>query len=83
MYSLVTIFINLCLDLDKWKKFFRDAGIPISEASTYASKFVENGMQPNMLADLNKDYLNEMEITWIGHVIAILRHSEKVNEDVS
>lgn len=67
---------------EKWKKFFCDAGIPLSEASTYAYKFAHNRIQTNMLADLNKDYLKEMGITILGDVIAILRHSKQVYEEV-
>ncbi|XKL66160.1 hypothetical protein PGB90_009580 [Kerria lacca] len=68
--------------MEKWKKFFCDAGIPLSEASTYAYKFAHNRIQTNMLADLNKDYLKEMGITILGDVIAILRHSKQVYEEI-
>ncbi len=67
---------------EKWKKFFSDAGIPSADASTYAFKFAQNRIQTNMLTDLNKDYLKEMGITIMGDVIAILRHSKQVYEEV-
>ena len=69
--------------LEKWKKFFNDAGIPSSEASTYAFKFAHNRIQTDMLVDLNKDILKDMGITIMGDVIAILRHAKQVYEDVS
>lgn len=69
--------------LEKWKKFFCDAGIPASEASTYAFKFYQNRIQTNMLIDLNKDYLKEMGITIMGDVIDILRHAKEVYEEVN
>jgi len=34
-----------------------------------------------MLVDLNKDYLKEIGITMMGHIIAILKHVRLVYED--
>ena len=35
-----------------------------------------------MFLELNKDYLKDMDITTVGHVIAILRHAKQVHKDV-
>jgi hypothetical protein len=64
---------------EKWKTFFNDAGVPTNEIDTYASKFALNRIQTDMLVDLNKDYLNDMGITIIGDVIAILRRAKQVS----
>jgi len=68
--------------LDWWIKFFTDAGIPSFASSKYASIFYENRIQSNMLMDLDKDILKEMEITVIGDIIAILKHAKDVYREV-
>ncbi|XP_077296661.1 uncharacterized protein LOC143918592 [Arctopsyche grandis] len=66
-----------------WNKFFLDAHLPSEISATYALKFTENRIQMNMLLDLNKDYLKEMDITCTGDVISILRHAKRVHEEAS
>ncbi|KAG6922437.1 chromosome 19 orf 47 [Chelydra serpentina] len=40
--------------------------------------FVDNRIQKNMLLDLNKEIMNELGITVVGDVIAILKHAKVV-----
>ena len=65
-----------------WIKFFEDSGIPAGEATNYAITFTDNRISPDMLLDLNKEYLNDMGITVLGDVIAILKHSKTVHAQV-
>ncbi|XP_013405739.1 uncharacterized protein C19orf47 [Lingula anatina] len=62
-----------------WIKFFTDAGIPAGESTNYAVTFTDNRMKSDMLLDLNKEYLNDMGITMMGDVIAILKHAKAVH----
>lgn len=59
---------------ESWKKFFTNAGIPQSTANIYSAIFVDNRIQIDMLQDLNKEYLKEMNITKMGDIILILRY---------
>ena len=65
-----------------WIKFFKDSGIPVGEAANYAITFSDNRISQDMLLDLTKEYLNDMGITVLGDVIAILKHAKAVHEEV-
>lgn len=64
-----------------WLKFFSAAGIPRDEAENYAVTFSKNQIQLDMLPDIKKEYLKDMGITLMGHIIAILRHAKAVYAD--
>ena len=59
--------------LRDWVSFFNDAGVQSTSARTYADAFVQNTIVGDMLADLNKEYLNDMGIKVVGDIIRILR----------
>ncbi|RZF39135.1 hypothetical protein LSTR_LSTR005763 [Laodelphax striatellus] len=69
-------------DSREWKSFFIEAGIPAAESATYALTFAQNRIQSDMLVNINKDYLQEMGIKLIGDIIAILRHSRRVHDEL-
>lgn len=64
-----------------WIKFFKDAGIPVSLAATYAVTFTDNRIKPDMLLDLTTELLSYMHIDVMGDVIAILKHAKKVHTE--
>lgn len=64
-----------------WLKFFTAAGISHEQAENYAVTFSKNQIQFDMLPEINKEYLNDMGITLLGHIIAILRHAKTVYAD--
>ncbi|XP_010014544.1 PREDICTED: uncharacterized protein C19orf47 homolog, partial [Nestor notabilis] len=55
-----------------------EAGIPPGPAVSYAVMFVDNRIQKNMLMDLTKELMNELGITVVGDIIAILKHAKVV-----
>ncbi|XP_029303003.1 LOW QUALITY PROTEIN: uncharacterized protein C19orf47 homolog [Cottoperca gobio] len=63
----------------EWIQFFKDAGIPVGLAVTYAVSFVDNRIHKNMLMDLSKDIMMDLGITVIGDIIGILKHAKQVH----
>ncbi|ESN96093.1 hypothetical protein HELRODRAFT_189105 [Helobdella robusta] len=59
-----------------WFKFFIDAGIPASDAGSYAVSFTENRIYSHMIMDLTKENLKELGVNALGDTIAILKHIE-------
>ncbi|XP_069631100.1 uncharacterized protein C19orf47 homolog isoform X1 [Haliaeetus albicilla] len=68
--------VSVTMVTSKWIQFFREAGIPPGPAVNYAVMFVDNRIQKNMLMDLNKEIMNELGITVVGDIIAILKHTK-------
>ncbi|XP_073981220.1 uncharacterized protein [Rhodnius prolixus] len=66
---------------ESWLKFFTSAGIPMESSRTYAVTFSKNEIQLDMLSEIKKEYLVDMGITLMGHIIAILRHAKTVYEE--
>ncbi|KAM5145985.1 uncharacterized protein C19orf47 homolog isoform 2-T4 [Mantella aurantiaca] len=67
---------SVTLATSEWISFFKEAGIPAGPAVNYAVTFVDNRISKNMLLDLNKEIMNELGITVVGDVIAILKHAK-------
>ena len=65
-----------------WLDFFKEAGIPPEESKNHAVTFVQNRIRADMLMDLNKEYLNDMGITMMGDIIAILKHAKLTHTKV-
>ncbi|XP_030076012.1 uncharacterized protein C19orf47 homolog [Microcaecilia unicolor] len=70
---------SVTLATSEWIHFFKEAGIPPGPAVNYAVMFVDNRIQKNMLMDLNKEIMNELGITIVGDIIAILKHAKIVH----
>ena len=66
-----------------WFRFFKNASIPAGFAQNYAKKFVENRIRFEMLADLDRQLLNELGITAIGDCLSILKHAKVVSQQVN
>ncbi|XP_068105604.1 uncharacterized protein C19orf47 homolog isoform X2 [Hyperolius riggenbachi] len=71
---------SVTMATSEWISFFKEAGIPAGPAVNYAVTFVDNRIHKNMLLDLNKDIMNELGITVVGDVIAILKHAKVVHK---
>ncbi|XP_061875605.1 uncharacterized protein C19orf47 homolog [Colius striatus] len=70
--------VSVTMATSEWIQFFKEAGIPPGPAVSYAVMFVDNRIQKNMLMDLNKEIMNELGITVVGDIIAILKHAKVV-----
>ncbi|XP_073497578.1 uncharacterized protein C19orf47 homolog [Phyllobates terribilis] len=71
--------VSVTMATSEWINFFKEAGIPAGPAVNYAVMFVDNRIQKSMLMDLNKEIINELGITAVGDVIAILKHAKVVH----
>ncbi|KGL80951.1 Uncharacterized protein C19orf47, partial [Tinamus guttatus] len=74
--------VSVTMATSEWIQFFKEAGIPPGPAVNYAVMFVDNRIQKNMLLDLNKEIMNELGITIVGDIIAILKHAKVVYRQV-
>ncbi|XP_062494587.1 uncharacterized protein C19orf47 homolog isoform X1 [Pezoporus occidentalis] len=70
--------VSMTMATSEWIQFFKEAGIPPGPAVSYAVMFVDNRIRKNMLLDLTKELMNELGITVVGDVIAILKHAKVV-----
>ncbi|XP_074427461.1 uncharacterized protein C19orf47 homolog [Larus michahellis] len=70
--------VSVTMATSEWIQFFKEAGIPPGPAVNYAVTFVDNRIQKNMLLDLTKELMNELGITVVGDIIAILKHAKIV-----
>ncbi|XP_062818839.1 uncharacterized protein C19orf47 homolog isoform X2 [Anolis carolinensis] len=70
--------VSVTMATSEWIQFFKEAGIPPGPAVNYAVMFVDNRIQKNMLMDLNKEIMNELGITIVGDIIAILKHAKVI-----
>ncbi|XP_060041966.1 uncharacterized protein C19orf47 homolog isoform X2 [Erinaceus europaeus] len=71
--------VSVTMATSEWIQFFREAGIPPGPAVNYAVMFVDNRIQKSMLLDLNKEIMNELGVTVVGDIIAILKHAKVVH----
>lgn len=63
-------------EMSLWTRFFTEASIPHQFAHEYATKFCENRIRFDMLADLDRPLLNDLGITAIGDCLSILKHAK-------
>ena len=59
----------------EWKTFFTNAGIPETEATSYAQKFVTNRMTERTLPAISKQHLTDIGITVLDDVLSIIQHA--------
>ncbi|XP_042523859.1 uncharacterized protein C19orf47 homolog isoform X1 [Dipodomys spectabilis] len=71
--------VSVTMATSEWIQFFKEAGIPPGPAVNYAVMFVDNRIQKSMLLDLNKEIMNELGVTVVGDIIAILKHAKVVH----
>ncbi|CAF5022991.1 unnamed protein product, partial [Rotaria sp. Silwood1] len=66
-------YISIILTREIWYKKFIGLKFNENTAKEYASIFVNNEINANMISDLNDDILRSMGIEKAGHRIQILR----------
>ena len=71
--------ISITMVLSEWTLFSKEAGIPPGPSVSYAVMFVDNRIQKSVSLDLNKEILEELGVTVVGDIIAILKHTKVVH----
>ena len=61
-------------DKPAWTTFLTEAGIPATEADTYADIFINNRITDNNIKSLTAQHLTELQITVLGDRLSILGH---------
>ena len=61
---------------EQWTNFFINIQIPADIAETYAEIFIENRITETNFIDFTKEDLQEIGITTLGDIKAILRHQQ-------
>ena len=61
-------------DEPSWIEFLSDAGVPATEATGYAKMFVDNRINERTVKNITETQLNQLGITVLGDVLAILDH---------
>ena len=64
-------------------KFFTAAGILSAEPKTYAAIFATNHITKTTLPVLSKDYLINLGVTIIGHILAIIQQATSLSQPSS
>ena len=66
-------------DEPSWVKFLQDAGIPADDATKYADVFLKQRITEATLPELTSEHLNQLQISVLGDVLAILKHAKTLN----
>ena len=56
----------------KWKNFLTNAGIPDSDSTLYAKKFVANQLNEQTVLQITAEHLEKMDIKVLGDQLTIL-----------
>ena len=64
-------------------KFFTAAGISSAESKTYAATFATNHITKTTLPVLSKDYLINLGVTIIGHILATIQQAKSLSQPSS
>ena len=59
-----------------WTIFLQAAGIPTTEAATYAKILMDNRINEKSVCDLTTDLLQQLKITVLGDQLSIIRHAK-------
>nr|XP_010945629.1 unnamed protein product [Camelus bactrianus] len=74
--------VSVTMATSEWIQSLKEAVMPAGPAVNYAVMFVDNRIQKSMLLDLNKEIMNELGVTVVGDIIAILKHAKVVHRQM-